>query len=218
MKPPIRETSTLITMPRGAAREAFFVSSETCAEASYPVNVYWAISRPIKNTYARLVQPVSLWNPVKVKDTDWCRSGRIHSTATMINTPATCHQADTLERKPTSFTPKVFSSACAMMMITKVTKILAGVTSSTQPMRLAKAIQVEAQPKSMAAVTATSPMKLNQPTNHAHWRLLRLASRPAQKYRPPAVGEREQTSAMARATASTISPTSSQPRVSADGP
>ena len=61
-------------------------------------------------------------------------------------------------------------------------------TSSTQPIRLAKAIQVVAQPKSIAAVTATSPMKLNQPTNQAHCRLFFLARRPAQKYRPPAVG------------------------------
>ena len=94
MKPPISDTSTLITMPRGAAREAFLVSSETCAEASYPVKVYCAISRPIRNTYGRNVQPVSLWKPVSVQDTDWCRSGRIHSTATMTSTPATCHQAD----------------------------------------------------------------------------------------------------------------------------
>ena len=38
------------------------------------------------------------------------------------------------------------------------------------------------------AVTATSPRKLNQPVNQAHSRLFFLASRPAQKYRPPAVG------------------------------
>ena len=37
MKPPITETSTLITMPLGAAREASLVSSATWAEASYPV-------------------------------------------------------------------------------------------------------------------------------------------------------------------------------------
>ena len=54
--------------------------------------------------------------------------------------------------------------------------------------RLPNAIQVVAQPKSIAAVTATSPRKLNQPTNQAHSRLFFLASRPAQKYRPPAVG------------------------------
>ena len=67
------------------------------------------------------------------------------------------------------------------MMTTKMRKILAGVTSSTQPIRLAKAIQVEAQPKSMAAVTATSPRKLNQPTNQAHAACCVLASRPAHK-------------------------------------
>ena len=67
-----------------------------------------------------------------------------------------------------------------MMMNTKVPEDLAGVTSSTQPIRLANAIQVDAQPKSIAAVTATSPMKLNQPTNQAHCRLFFFASRPAQ--------------------------------------
>ena len=106
----------------------------------------------------------------------------------MISTPATCHHAETLDNRPTSLTPNVLSRAWITMMITKVRKVLAGVTSSTQPIRLAKAIQVVAQPKSIAAVTATSPMKLNQPTNQAHWRLFFRASRPAQKYRPPAVG------------------------------
>ena len=98
----------------------------------------------------------------------------------MISTPTTCHQAEMLDSRPTSLTPKVLSRAWATMTNTKVAKILAGVTSSTQPIRLANAIQVEAQPKSIAAVTATSPMKLNQPTNQAHCRLFFLASRPAQ--------------------------------------
>ena len=53
--------------------------------------------------------------------------------------------------------------------------------ASTPQTRFMKAIQVVAQPKSIAAVTATSPRKLNQPVNQAHSRLFRLASRPAQK-------------------------------------
>src|ERR687889_2505041 len=70
----------------------------------------------------------------------------------------------------------------------------------------------------MAAVTATSPRKLNQPTYHAQASRLRRARRPAQKYRPPAVGYTEQISAIARATHSTKIPTSGQPMVIATGP
>ena len=44
------ETTTDITRPRGAARAASCVSSATCAEASYPVKVYCAISRPTRKT------------------------------------------------------------------------------------------------------------------------------------------------------------------------
>ena len=50
MKPKITETTTDMTMPQAAPREACFVSSLMCAEASYPVIVYWAISRPVRNT------------------------------------------------------------------------------------------------------------------------------------------------------------------------
>jgi hypothetical protein len=42
--------------------------------------------------------------------------------------------------------------------------------------RLRNAEVVMAAPKSIAAVTATSPRKLNQPMNQAHAALLRLAS------------------------------------------
>src|SRR3954464_9097097 len=70
----------------------------------------------------------------------------------------------------------------------------------------------------MAAVTATSPRKLNQPTYQAQAARLRRARRPAQKYSPPAVGYTEQISPMASATHSTKRPTSGQPMVIATGP
>ena len=38
-------------MPTAAIREAWCVSSAMCAEASKPVIVYWAISRPVAKTY-----------------------------------------------------------------------------------------------------------------------------------------------------------------------
>src|ERR1700709_369635 len=59
---------------------------------------------------------------------------------------------------------------------------------------------------------------LNHPVYQAQPFLLRLARRPAQKYRPPAVGKREQTSAIPSATARTKIPTIGQPRLIADGP
>ena len=98
----------------------------------------------------------------------------------MINTPTTCHQAEIVDSRLTRLTPNVFSAAWLTMITTNTRKTVAGVTSTPQT-RLANAIQVVAQPKSMAAVTAISPRKLNQPTYQAQVRLFFLASRPAQK-------------------------------------
>ena len=50
MKPKTTETTTDMYMPTAAMREAWCVSSAMCAEASKPVIVYWAISRPRPNT------------------------------------------------------------------------------------------------------------------------------------------------------------------------
>ncbi len=51
IQPATRETMIDMTMPRGPATAADLVSSVMCADASYPVNVYWASSRPIAATY-----------------------------------------------------------------------------------------------------------------------------------------------------------------------
>ena len=72
-------------------------------------------------------------------------------------------------------------------MTAKMVKVCPGVASKPHA-RLAKAVQVSAAPKSIAAVTATSPMKLNHPTYQAQTGLFLRANRPAQKYSPPAVG------------------------------
>ena len=45
-QPAMSEIRIDMTMPRGPLRAALWVSSVMCAEASYPVKVYWAISRP----------------------------------------------------------------------------------------------------------------------------------------------------------------------------
>jgi hypothetical protein len=49
-QPATSETTIDITMPRGPATAGLRVSSVMCADASYPVNVYCASSRPIRNT------------------------------------------------------------------------------------------------------------------------------------------------------------------------
>ena len=51
MKPKITDTTTDMYMPTAAIREAWCVSSATCADASKPVIVYCAISRPVAKTY-----------------------------------------------------------------------------------------------------------------------------------------------------------------------
>ncbi len=48
--PAISDTQIELTIPFGPATAAFWVSSVMCAEASYPVKVYCAISNPIRNT------------------------------------------------------------------------------------------------------------------------------------------------------------------------
>src|SRR5436305_8125497 len=135
----------------------------------------------------------------------------------MTATPTRCHQALTSERIFTRLTPKVFSRPCSTMITRNVPKVFAAVTVSPV-VRLRNAIVVVAAPKSIAAVTATSPRKLNQPTNQAHAGLFRRASAAAHQYRAPAVGYTEQTSAMASATSVTMPPTNSQPTVMDSGP
>ena len=50
IQPKTTETTTDVHMPVAAMRDACFVSSAVCADASNPVIVYWDISRPSPNT------------------------------------------------------------------------------------------------------------------------------------------------------------------------
>ena len=50
IQPAISDTTIDMMMPRGPATAAYLVSSVMCADASYPVNVYWASSRPSSAT------------------------------------------------------------------------------------------------------------------------------------------------------------------------
>src|SRR5437588_9807883 len=54
MKPKITDITTDMTTPHAAAREALRVSSLMCADASYPVYVYCAISRPSPKTNQKI--------------------------------------------------------------------------------------------------------------------------------------------------------------------
>src|SRR4030095_16674429 len=51
MKPKITEATTDMYIPTAAEREALCVSSATWADASNPVIVYWAMRKPVRNTY-----------------------------------------------------------------------------------------------------------------------------------------------------------------------
>src|ERR1035437_7755150 len=164
-----------------------------------------------------LTQPewFSKWK--NVYESDWWWSGMNARNATMTATPTRCHQALMFESSLTRLTPKVLSSPWDSRMTANRMKVRTGVTAQPQA-RLAKAVQVSAAPKSIAAGTATSPRKLNHPTYQAQTALFLRASRPAQKYRPPAVGYTEQISPIASATHRTKTPTSGQPSEIAIGP
>ena len=87
------------------------------------------------------------------------------STPTMTSTPTRCHQTLTLLSSATIRTPKVFSSA--------VHDQDDGQQQDRVPRRRREAatrsrnaLRNVAAPKSMPAVTATWPTRLNQPVNH----------------------------------------------------
>src|SRR6516225_9970915 len=110
-QPATSETQMEFTIPLGPEIDAVLVSSVMCAEASYPVKVYCAMSNPIRTTYRLEWNPVWLTNLVKTKlPVAWC-VGTKASTATMTTTPMTCHHTLTSERKATTWTPKVFNRA-----------------------------------------------------------------------------------------------------------
>src|SRR4026209_376366 len=101
MKPKKTEATTDIYIPTAANREALCVSSAVCADASKPVIVYWAISRPVRNTYQNTMllklvgagsppQPVAFTVSVKIDPNERCSSGTSNKTTTMTPTPIMC--------------------------------------------------------------------------------------------------------------------------------
>src|SRR5262245_31610612 len=101
MNPKNTDATTDMYIPTAAERDAWCVSSATCADASKPVIVYWAISRPVKKTYQNTMlpkvagadsppQPVALIVSVKTKLKERCVSGTVARMTTMTPTPIMC--------------------------------------------------------------------------------------------------------------------------------
>src|SRR5713101_6882864 len=84
--PTTLETATAITMLHGTRRLGSTVSSDTLADASYPVNVHCACSRPTTNAH-QYGQPCVL-NVIRAKKNPIGRVGANRNTApTMAMTP-----------------------------------------------------------------------------------------------------------------------------------
>src|SRR6476659_4480058 len=107
MNPKITEMTTDQTIPLGDEVSASWVSSDMCAEASKPVSVYCALSRPTRATYSgmprnRRPKPWLASKPVLLTVVEKtvptlvvvCWLSRTQ-TMTISDTPTTCHQTDT---------------------------------------------------------------------------------------------------------------------------
>ena len=80
------------------------------------MKVYWAINKPMKNTYHLELNPERLTNLVKTNEAEAWWLGTKMSTMAMIATPRMCHQAETSDRNATTRTPKVFRRPWMMRM------------------------------------------------------------------------------------------------------
>ena len=83
----------------------------------------------------------------------------------MSSTPVMCHQTLTSFSRATSLMPNWFSTPCSSRTQAKI-RIVTQCAVLTPHSRLRKALMKNAAPKSMPAVMATWPRKLNQPVNH----------------------------------------------------
>src|SRR5689334_18983477 len=110
-------------MPRAAWFAAPCVSSDRCAEASYPVIVYWVSRKPSGSTYSQNPGPCVLpsTNPellmvlVNTKDRLWCASGPKIRARTTTAEPATCHHTETLLMTANRCELKTLTSVTASM-------------------------------------------------------------------------------------------------------
>ena len=82
----------------------------------------------------------------------------------MISTPTMCHQTLMSFSSATSRMPNWFITPCTNSTIAKI-RIVTQCAVLTPHTRFSSALMKNAAPKSMPAVTATWPRKLNQPVN-----------------------------------------------------
>ena len=82
----------------------------------------------------------------------------------MSSTPRICHQTLTLFSSATSRMPNWFIRPCRNSTPAKI-RIVTQCAVLTPHCRFSSALMKNAQPKSMPAVIATWPRKLNQPVN-----------------------------------------------------
>ena len=149
MNPKNTDTTTDMTMPMAAVREAWRVSSLMCAEASNPVIVYCAISRPMPKTKMKALSenPELLIVSPNTKPMDWWFSGSAISTATMISTPIMCHQAENEFSQPRMLTPNRLTARCAAMITVKVRKMVpVSVPTTSGARKLSSAVMKIAPP------------------------------------------------------------------------
>ena len=93
-----------------------------------------------------------------------CWSGTTNRIPKITSTPATCHQTLTSFSSATSRIPKVFIRPwIASTPVYAATRISFVISTSNAMLRNAQ--KNAAKPKSIPAVTATWPRKLNQPVN-----------------------------------------------------
>src|ERR1022692_204953 len=111
-----------------------------------------------------MCRPLLLNRPVKTWPAGrWC-AGTNTRTATMTSTPRMCHQTLMSFSLATSRMPNWLSVPCSSRTSAKIT-IVSQCASPRPNWRFRNALMKKAAPKSIPAVTATWPMKLNQPVN-----------------------------------------------------
>src|SRR6476620_2943214 len=112
-------------MPLAAAPAALLVSSERCAEASYPVIVYWVriaeIGSTKNNQPAPLVSPSNspllliVWANTSEKLAWW--SGTRNRITMTAAAPTTCHHTEMLLMTASRWLEKMFTTAATARMM-----------------------------------------------------------------------------------------------------
>src|SRR5919201_6554063 len=87
--PTTAKTATASTIPQGTRRLGSTVSSDTLADASYPVKVHCACSSPTTNAH-QYGHPSVFDVVLRKKNVSGCFGASTNSAPTMATTPTTC--------------------------------------------------------------------------------------------------------------------------------